>query len=50
MDLVEKLDSAAKDLSVWHDGYDQYAADLRELLEQAAKQIRSDRAWISQLY
>jgi hypothetical protein len=50
MDLVEKLDKLAKDLSVWPDGaYDQFTADVRDLLEQAANQIRSDRAWISHL-
>ena len=50
MDLPEKLDKLARDLSIWPDGeYDQFSADVRELLEQAAKQIRSDQAWIRQL-
>lgn len=51
MDLVEKLEKQAKVCNaVWdHRGYNFEIADLRELLEQAAKQIRSDRAWIRHL-
>lgn len=49
MDLADKLDKMAKSLSVWDHGYDQFTADVRELLEAAAKKIRRDEAWISHL-
>lgn len=46
MDLPTRLEQTARSLSVWDRGYDQFAADIRELLEEAAKRIRSDEAWI----
>jgi hypothetical protein len=51
MDLVERLELEARscDARVWRGGYNQQDADLRELLEDAAKQIRNERAWIHTL-
>lgn len=49
MDLPTRLERLAGSLSVWDNGYDQFAADVRELLEEAAKKIRSDAAWIALL-
>lgn len=49
MDLPTKLEQTAKSLSVWNRGYDQFTADIRDLLEEAAKRIRSDTSWIAHL-
>ena len=48
MDLVEKLEARARELDRQIHGqhtYDQQAADDRELLEAAAREIKEQRLW-----
>lgn len=50
MDLPEKLEQLATSLDVWGYGNNRFPDDLRELLEEAAKRIRSNEAWIAHLH